>query len=196
MKLRKLLFLLIILFPIWVMAADDLIDDEDDSDVATPTQIQQQAKALEQKPSAQTAVAEQPTATTQHLVNSFYQWFNEVGDPNNPITMEDVQDFFAPDAVMFSNGKIVAKNTKEMFLYFEAIRTNNKSTQVLLPFTDIIISGNRAAVSYVINSTGSNDQHFKIYIIAILQFAKGKITEFSEVVYKEPVVIKPTSPAK
>lgn len=183
--LKKLLVcLLATMMPLFVMA-------EEEVEEVTPEQVQQLAQKPVQQPLIQKSIIQKPVFNTQQNLAEFYEWVNALGDPGNPITMEDMQDYFAPTAFLLTNGKIVAKNYKEFFEYFESLRGSYKSMQVLLPFQDVVVSGNKAAVRYVINATTHDDQQFKFYVIAILKFADNRVSEYSEVVYKEPVKINP-----
>lgn len=127
----------------------------------------------------------------RQLVSSYYDWINYMGNPKNPVTIDQVSKHCALNMQFYTNGKLVGNGENKFFQNrVNAVRQKYKLLQVKLPLQEVLVEDNKAAVNYIVTLTDQDGTTHDLAYIALIQFNKaGKITRYYEVLNNvDPVV--------
>jgi hypothetical protein len=115
------------------------------------------------------------------LVNSMYEWFNQIMYSTASYEKGDLREFFTSDFVMDLNGKVIVSGDESLYEHFKKFRDSEFEICVKLPLEEVVVSHDyrKCVAKYTI---------FKdlreIKVIAIWHLSDDrKLSRMNEVVY-------------
>jgi hypothetical protein len=124
------------------------------------------------------------------LLKRTYEWANRLmSGTGHRVTREDVEGFFAPDAVMMTNDKTKCTGIDAHVKHFEEIQKKTRSV-VFHPFEIIVAQGDRVGVYFKIDVRYLDGRDAKIYIAGFFLIRAERIANFTEVAHFEGAELK------
>jgi ketosteroid isomerase-like protein len=124
------------------------------------------------------------------LLKRSYEWANRVmGGAGHRVTLEDVERFFARDAVMITNDQTKCTGIEAHLKHFEEIQKKTRSV-VFHPFEIVVAQGDRVGVYFKIDVRYLDGKDAKIFVAGFFRICDGRIVNFVEVAHFEGAEFK------
>jgi hypothetical protein len=124
------------------------------------------------------------------LLERTYEWANRMmSGAGHRVTREDVEQFFARDAVMITNNQTKCAGIEPHLKHFEEIQHKTRSV-VFHPFEIIVAAGDRVGVYFKIDVRYKDGRDGKIYIAGFFLIRAQRICNFTEVAHFDGAELK------
>ena len=124
------------------------------------------------------------------LLKRTYEWANRMmSGAGHRVTREDVQAFFAPDAVMITNNKTKCTGVDAHVKHFEEIQRKTRSV-IFHPFEIVVAQGDRVGVYFTIDVRYLDERKGKIDVAGFFLIRDQRIANFTEVAHFDGAELK------
>lgn len=119
------------------------------------------------------------------LIESVYQWFNQIADKNFAFKKEDLKKFFTTGFIMQLNDEIIVEGHSSLFEHFEKFRNSDYKMNIRLPLKEIFVSedGDKCVARYSISKISADQTVQDIKVIAIWHITNKLLSRMNEVVF-------------
>lgn len=124
------------------------------------------------------------------LLKRTYEWVNRMmNGAGHRVTREDVQGFFAPDAIMITNDKTKCTGIDAHVKHFEEIQKRTRSV-TFHPFEIVVAHCDRVGVYFKIDVRYLDGREGKINVAGFFLVRDQRIANFTEVAHFDGAELK------